>query len=134
MGTFHSDFVVSNILNRAKSATIVKALVDTGSGYSWIPAAVLEQLGIRREKKDMVFLMANGQRITRSVGFAIVRVGEAFTVDEIVFGEPGDMNLLGARSLEGLNFTVDPTRKRLVAAGPQLAAKSKPLTRRKKNK
>jgi predicted aspartyl protease len=135
MGTFHTDFVVCNILNRAKSATIAKALVDTGSEYSRVPASVLERLGIRREKKDMAFEMANGQQITRSVGFGIVRVGSAFTVDEVVFGEPGDLNLLGARSLEGLNLTIDPRRKRLVAAGPQLAAESsKPRARRNKQK
>ncbi len=66
--------------------------------------------------------MANGQRITRSVGFAIIRIGKAFTVDEVVFAERGDLLLLGARSLEGLNLTVDSRRKRLVAAGPLLAA------------
>ena len=62
--------------------------------------------------------MANGQQITRSVGFAIVRVEKAFTVDEVVFAEKGDMLLLGARSLEGLNLAVDSRKKKLVAAGP----------------
>lgn len=66
--------------------------------------------------------MANGQRVTRSVGFAIVRVNKSFTIDEVVFAEKGDLLLLGARSLEGLNLTVDSRRKRLVAAGPVLAA------------
>ena len=66
--------------------------------------------------------MANGQRVTRSVGFAIVRISKAFTVDEVVFAEKGDLSLLGARSLEGLNLTVDSRRKKLVAAGPLLAA------------
>ena len=74
------------------------------------------------EKKDVEFVMANGQHITRSVGFAIVRVGKSFTIDEIVFAEKGDLLLLGARSLEGLNLAVDPRRKKLVAAGPVLAA------------
>ena len=67
-------------------------------------------------------MVPTGQRITRSVGFAIVRVGEFFTVDEVVFGEEGDLALLGARTLEGFNATVDPSRKRLVAAGPVPAA------------
>ena len=46
--------------------------------------------------------MANGQRITRSVGFAIIRLDKHFTVDEVVFAEKGDLLLLGARTLEGL--------------------------------
>ena len=45
-----------------------------------------------------------------------------FTVDEIVFAEKGGLLLLGARSLEGLNLTGDPRKKKLVAAGPLLAA------------
>jgi hypothetical protein len=44
------------------------------------------------------------------------------TVDEIVFGEPGDLTLLGSRSLEGLNLRIDPLRKQLVDAGPAPAA------------
>ena len=39
----------------------------------------------------------------------------------VVFAEPGDMTILGARSLEGLNVRVDSQRKQLVPAGPILA-------------
>jgi hypothetical protein len=46
-------------------------------------------------------------------------------VDEVVFGEPGDLTLLGARTLEGFGAAVDARRKRLVAAGPHLAAPSR---------
>jgi predicted aspartyl protease len=119
---FYTQVRVENITRRSQGATLAKVLVDTGSEYSWVPADVLESLGIKREKKDLAFLMANGTAITRSVGFAIVRVGHAFTVDEVVFGEPGDQQLLGARSLEGLNLAVDTTKRRLVAAGPLPAA------------
>ncbi|MHC4476434.1 MAG: hypothetical protein ACYTEL_12350 [Planctomycetota bacterium] len=96
--------------------------MDTGSEYTWIPSAKLEKIGVAREKKDIGFVMANGQVVTRSVGFAILHVGRNFTIDEVVFAEPGDLNLLGARSLEGLNLTVDAIRKKLVAAGPLPAA------------
>lgn len=63
-------------------------------------------------------MMANGQRVTRSVGFAIIKVEESFTIDEVVFGEEGDMLLLGARTLEGLSLMVDSRLKKLVTAGP----------------
>jgi predicted aspartyl protease len=66
--------------------------------------------------------MANGASASRSVGFAIIRLGEHFTVDEVVFAETGDLALLGARTLEGLSLVVDPRRKKLVAAGPIPAA------------
>jgi predicted aspartyl protease len=72
--------------------------------------------------------MANGQRVTRSVGFAIVPLDKFFTIDEVVFAEKGDLLLLGARTLEGLNLTVDPKRKRLVATGPLPAAAMRTFT------
>lgn len=122
MGTFHIGCRVENHIDRNKGVRIAKALVDTGSEYTWIPGAKLENIGVVREKKDLRFVMANGDIVTRSVGFAILRVGNAFTIDEVVFAEPGDQVLLGARTLEGLNFTVDSARKKLVAAGPLPAA------------
>jgi predicted aspartyl protease len=118
MGTFHTGCRVENHVDRSKVVRIKKLLVDTGSECTWIQEKVLEKIGVKREKKDVRFIMANGQVVTRSVGFAILHVGGNFTIDEVVFAEPGDMILLGARTLEGLNLTVDPARKKLVAAGP----------------
>ena len=76
------------------------------------------EIGVKREKKDVVFVITNGQHIARSVGFAVIRLDKYFTVDEVVFAEEGDLLLLGARTLEGLTLSVDPRRKRLVASGP----------------
>ena len=122
MGTFYTRCKIENIVDREKSTVVSRVLVDTGSEYTWIPSATLDRLGIEPEKKDLTFVMANGQQVTRSVGFAIVRVDKYFTVDEVVFAQKGDLLLLGARTLEGLNLTVDPRRKKLVAAGPLPAA------------
>lgn len=113
---------IANLIDRHQSIEIPQVLVDTGSEYTWIGAKTLEDIGVECEKKDLQFVMANGQQITRSVGFAIVYVEGTFTVDEIVFAEPGDLLLLGARTLEGLNLTVDSRLKKLVAAGPLPAA------------
>ena len=122
MGTFHVGARIENLVDRSKRVSLPRLLVDTGSEFTWVPEGALEKLGIVREKKDLEFVMANGQRITRSVGFAIVRVDKNFTVDEVVFAEKGDSLLLGARTLEGLNVTIDSQKKRLVAAGPLPAA------------
>lgn len=122
MGAFYTPCEVENHVDRTRSVRIPKLLVDTGSEYTWVPHSKLEQIGVEREKKDLQFVMANGQVVTRSVGFAILRVGEHFTIDEVVFAEPSDLILLGARTLEGLNLVVDAVRKRLVAAGPLPAA------------
>ena len=122
MGTFHTACTVENHVDRSKSVRIPKLLVDTGSECTWIPTAKLEKISVKREKKDVSFMLANGEVVTRSVGFAILRVGKAFTIDEVVFAEEGDLLLLGARTLEGLNLTVDSSKKKLVAAGPLPAA------------
>ena len=125
MGAFYTRCKIENVIDRTKSAVIPKLLVDTGSEYTWVSAATLERLGIKREKKDVAFVLANGQQVTRSVGFAIIRLDKFLTVDEVVFAEKGDLLLLGARTLEGLNLVVDTRRKKLVAVGPVPAARSR---------
>lgn len=122
MGTFYTKCKVENPSERTRSVVIPKLLVDTGSEHSWVSGRMLERIGIPQEKKDVAFVLANGQQVTRSVGFAIIRLDKFFTIDEVVFAERGDLLLLGARTLEGLNLTIDPGRKRLVAAGPLPAA------------
>ena len=111
MGTFRVGCLVENHVDRSRSARILRVLVDTGSEYSWLPTTTLERIGVKREKKNLKFVMANGELITRSVGFAILRVAGQFTINEVVFAEPGDLLLLGAQALEGLNLSVDSAQK-----------------------
>ena len=122
MGTFYTHCIVQNHADRKKQYRVSKIVVDTGREYTWIPEGTLERVGVAREKEDLPFIMANGQQTTRSVGFAIIRIGEAFAIDEVVFAEKGDLLLLGARTLEGLNLVVNSRDKKLVAAGPIPAA------------
>jgi predicted aspartyl protease len=122
MGTFYARCKLENPLDRSRSVIIPKLLVDTGSELTWVSERMLERIGIGREKKDLRFVLANGQEVTRSVGFAIIRLDKFFTIDEVVFAEPGDLQLLGAHTLEGLNLIIEPARRRLIAAGPLPAA------------
>lgn len=121
MGTFQVRVKIENPVERSRVATISKILVDTGSEHTWVPTDILERIGIAREKEE-TFVMANGMQVVRDIGFAILRYQGFFTIDEVVFAEKGDLLLLGARTLEGLNLTVDSRRKKLVAAGPLPAA------------
>jgi len=68
------------------------------------------------------FVMANGQRITRSVGFTIIRIENSFTNDEGVFVEKDNLILLCARTYEGMNLMIDPVKKKLVVYGSLHAA------------
>jgi predicted aspartyl protease len=122
MGTFTVGCKIENHVDRERGVRIPKLLVDTGNEFTWIATPTLEKLGVEAEKKDVEFIMANGTTITRDVGFAIIRVDKYFTIDEVVFAHKGDLQLLGARTLEGLNLMVNPRQKQLVAAGPVPAA------------
>ena len=122
MGTFLVSIEVAKPTARPQFTRILRVLVDTGSEMTWIAADVLRSLRLDVRKKDQAFVMANGQHVSRDVGYAIIRCGEFETIDEVVFAQPGDLQLLGARTLEGFNATIDPRRKRLVAAGPMPAA------------
>jgi predicted aspartyl protease len=121
MGTFRVDVAIENPARPGDTRLLRSVLVDTGAELSWVPAEVLESLGIMRNNVWR-FRQANGTVLERWTGIAIVHVGGRKTGDDVVFGETGDLTLLGARSLEGLNFRVEVVSKQLVDAGPVPAA------------
>ena len=121
MGTFQTDVEIENPIRPGVRRTISGALVDTGAELSWFPRALLEELGVERVKV-WHFRQADGTVLARWTGAVRLQVADVWTVDEVVFGEAGDLVLLGARSLEGLNLRVEPATKRLVDAGPAPAA------------
>lgn len=121
MGTFRIDVEIENPLTPGHRRLIRLALVDTGAELSWFPAEILHELGIERSKQSR-FRQATGAIVERWTGEARLYVAGTRTIDEVVFGEGNDLVLLGSRSLEGLNLTIDPINKRLVDAGPAPAA------------
>lgn len=123
MGTFRTTIMIESAEHRGDMRTVDHALVDTGSEYTWVPRDVLIELGIRPELTQR-FIVADGRQLDRPMGIAIVHAAGAKAPDFVVFAEPGDMVLLGARTLEGLNVRVDAQRKQLVPAGPILAGVS----------
>jgi predicted aspartyl protease len=121
MGTFRVDVEIENPARPGERRTLTSVLVDTGAELSWVPAATLESLGVERYK-TWRFRQADGTILERWVGGAYVHVAGNRTTDDVVFGEPGDLVLLGSRTLEGLNVRIEPVTKRLVDAGPAPAA------------
>jgi predicted aspartyl protease len=121
MGTFRTTIEIENPARRGERRALENVLVDTGAELSWVPAPILESLDIQREKR-LRFRQASGTVLERWTGIAIVHAGGTRTADDVVFGEPEDMVLLGARSLEGLNLRVDPVLRQLIDAGPAPAA------------
>jgi predicted aspartyl protease len=106
--------VAVNPQNQQQSTAAVRALVDTGSELTWLPADVLSVAGIK-PVRQRVFSTATSQTVQRAVGYAILRAENFETIDEVVFAEPGDMHLLGVRTLEGFGVTVDSIGHRFVA-------------------
>jgi len=121
MGTFRVAVEIENPARPGERRALTSVLVDTGAELSWVPGEVLASLGIDRYAK-LRFRQANGTILERWIGGAFVHVAGRRTTDDVVFGEAGDLVLLGARSLQGLNFRVDPVYRQLVDAGPAPAA------------
>lgn len=121
VGILRITIGVESHQRRGDVRELPETLVDTGSEYSWIPRDVLESLGVGVERAQR-FRTADGRVVHRLTGYAIVHAGGTRTSDEVVFAEPGDMVLLGAHTLEGLNLRIDLNAKQLVPAGPVPAA------------
>ena len=107
-------YVTVNISNPAspKRSKRKKLLVDTGAFNSVVPEGVLKAIGIRPHKRD-TFLLADGSRITRDVGIALLQVNGKRAASEVIFGKSKDGVLLGVIALESLGLSVDPRTGKL---------------------
>ena len=91
------------------------ALVDTGASYTTVPKSLLRDLGVTPHA-ERVFLLANGQSITRPIGRTWVRVDGRQEMTIVVFADEGAMPLLGAVTLEEMGLGVDPLSQKLIPA------------------
>ena len=97
--------------SKGKTA-ILELLVDTGSVFTWIGEDVLEELGIER-KGEKKFRTIEGREISRQFGEARLELDGESATRIVVFAQKGDASVLGADSLEGLGFEIDPSSKKL---------------------
>ena len=117
MGIFRTTVAVEHPGRRGVRVELHDVIVDTGSEYTWMPRPLLESLGLTAER-SVRFATADGREIARDVCFANLYVADSSAPEVVVFAEHGDMHLLGARTMEGLNLRIDIVGKRLVPAGP----------------
>jgi predicted aspartyl protease len=101
MSLFKTSIVACNPKREELVSTAIEALVDTGSELTWLPRDVLLQIGITPRRKKL-FVTADGTRIERPIGYAILRAD--------------NLTLLGVRTLEGFGVMVDNIGHRLVAS------------------
>ena len=114
MSLFRINVVAKNPKDETRATDKIEVLVDTGSELTWLPAAHLHTVGIEPRRRR-TFTTATGEPVERLVGYAVLDSEGHETIDEVVFGEAGDLALLGVRTLEGFGVVVDPLGHRLVA-------------------
>ena len=117
MGIFRTTLNIAALGTPNDQRELVDVMVDTGSEYNWLPAALLLELGIAPVRIDR-FETADGRVLEREVGFALFYAAGRSTATVVVFAQDGDMSLLGAIGLEGMNLRVDLVRRELIPAGP----------------
>lgn len=121
MAIFRTTVEVAAFDEPNRRVSIENVMVDTGAEYNWVSAELLADAGIAPVRIER-FETADGRVLEREVGFAMIYAGGRSSPTIIVFGQPGDMTLLGAYGLDGLNLRVDLGRRELVPAGPVPAA------------
>lgn len=114
MSLFRVNVVAKNPKDETRTTGPIDVLVDTGAELTGLPSALLEAAGIE-PRRQRSFTTATGASVERTVGYAVLATEGHETVDEVVFAEPGDLSLLGVRTLEGFGVVVDPLGHRLVA-------------------
>lgn len=114
MSLFRVNVKATNPSDETRFTPELEALVDTGSQLTWLPADVLRAAGIT-PRRTRTFLTATQAHFERPVGYAILGAEGYQTADEVVFAEPGDLTLLGVRTLDGFGVTVDNINHRFVA-------------------
>jgi len=94
-------------------AVDIELTVDTGSTYTVVPAVVLEQLGVERQR-SVNLRIADGTVISRPYGEVGMEVaGFKASATPVIFGYE-NVYLLGAVTMEQLGLAPDPVQKRLV--------------------
>ena len=113
MGTFYSDFTIRS---RDKiESRVLSGLVDTGSAYTLIPAAILEELGVERLRTARMRL-ADGSLRDFSLGNVEMELEGVSDVVHVIFGTDNDTVLLGALALEVFALAADARNQCLIPA------------------
>ena len=114
MGTFFTEVLVA-APHAPERREPVKLLVDTGSTYTWISAALLERLGVHATERRRIVTI-EGTLSERDVAEILVTLGDRTLHTVCLFGRDRDLDVLGAYTLEGFGLAADPVQRRLVPA------------------
>lgn len=112
MGTFTTKLRIWNP-DAPSKAEELDVMVDTGAAFTWVLRARLERLGIKANRR-MPFRTIEGRVLDRDVAIAYVSTDGNAVPDLVVMAEPGEMEVMGAHSIEGLGMAADPVQRKLI--------------------
>ena len=84
--------------------------------YTFVPKEILYELEIN-PYSTRSFVLANGEKFKRQIGTADVIYKRHRGAATVVFGEKGDLPLLGVTALESLGLMLDPIHRILKSIG-----------------
>jgi len=89
--------------------------VDSGSTYTWVAAALLRTLSVVPTERRRVMTI-EGQVVERDAAEVLITL-EGRTLHTVcLFGGAGDLDVLGAYTLEGFGLGIDPVQRKLIPA------------------
>jgi predicted aspartyl protease len=112
MGQVNLELEIANAA-RPDVFECLNFLIDSGANHSVAPRDVLERLGIPPLTIHK-FRLVTWQTIERQIGAAVFRHQGRVGAATVVFGESGDMTLLGTQTLEALHFGLNPINHELI--------------------
>ncbi|HEY3066137.1 MAG TPA: aspartyl protease family protein [Methylomirabilota bacterium] len=114
MGTFFAEALLA-APEAPEHRQSVRLLVDSGSTYTWVTASVLRALGVTPTERRRVMTI-EGQIVERDAAEILFTL-EGRTLHILcLFGDAGDLDVLGAYTLEGFGLGVDPVQRKLIPA------------------
>ena len=128
MGTFRVDVEIENPARPGERRTLRSVLVDTGAELSWVPGESSSRWA-SSATISWHFRQADGTVLERWTGIVVLSVSGKRTGDDVVFGHPGDLVLLGSRTLEGSTSASSRSRSGWWMRGPRLPPQRCRLTR-----
>jgi predicted aspartyl protease len=114
MGTFFVEVQLAASARPERRETI-KLLVDRGSTYTSVSATTLRDLGVQPPGRRRI-LTIEGRAVERGAAEVLITLEGRSLHTLYLFGEAGDLEVLGAYTLERFGLTIDPVQRRLIPA------------------
>jgi predicted aspartyl protease len=111
MRTFSASVTIRNPAQPERQREL-SLTVDTGSLFTWIAAPTLRQLGVQ-PAGTQEFKTIAGAAIERHYGYLIIAHEGRSGAMNVVFAEPGEMEVLGVTALETMRLAADPVHHTL---------------------